>query len=81
MGGQIDMLDQRPVAAIVYQHGNHFIHLFIWPASRRTFDLNVRSDRSVAGDARVYFSKHQPFISLCLWYAPNCSFISEKESV
>ena len=37
--------DQRPVAAIVYQHGNHFIHLFIGPASRRTIDLNVRSDR------------------------------------
>jgi hypothetical protein len=32
MGSQSDMLDQRPVAAIVYQHGNHFIHLFIWPA-------------------------------------------------
>jgi hypothetical protein len=45
MGGRIAMLDQRPVAAIVYQHGNHFIHLFIWPASSREIDLNVRSDR------------------------------------
>ena len=45
MGGRIAMLDQRPVAAIVYQHGNHFIHLFIWPAPSRKIDLNVRSDR------------------------------------
>jgi anti-sigma factor RsiW len=45
MGGRIAMLDQRPVAAMVYQHGNHFIHLFIWPESSRKIDLNVRSDR------------------------------------
>jgi anti-sigma factor RsiW len=45
IGGRIDMLDQRLVAAIVYQHGNHLINLFVWPASRRKIDLNVRSDR------------------------------------
>jgi anti-sigma factor RsiW len=45
IGGRIDMLDQRPVAAIVYQHGNHFINLFVWPVSGRKLDLNVRSDR------------------------------------
>jgi anti-sigma factor RsiW len=28
IGGRIDMLDQRPVAAIVYEHGNHLINLF-----------------------------------------------------
>ena len=35
IGGRIDMLDQRPVAAIVYQHGNYFINLFVWPVFRR----------------------------------------------
>ena len=45
IGGRIDMLDRRPVAAIVYQHGNYFINLFVWPVFRRKIDLNVRSDR------------------------------------
>ena len=44
IGGRIDMLDQRPVAAIVYQHGNQFINLFVWPVSGRKIDMNVRSD-------------------------------------
>jgi anti-sigma factor RsiW len=45
IGGRIDMLDQRPVAAIVYRHNNNSIDLFVWPASSRTIELNVRSDR------------------------------------
>jgi anti-sigma factor RsiW len=45
IGGRIDMLDQRTVAAIVYRHGNNVINLFVWPASIRKIDLNVRSDR------------------------------------
>jgi anti-sigma factor RsiW len=45
IGGRIDMLDQRPVAAIVYQHGNHFINLVVWLVASRKIDLDVRSDR------------------------------------
>ena len=45
IGGRIDMLDQRPVAAIVYQHGDHFINLFVLSVSDRKIDLNVRSER------------------------------------
>jgi anti-sigma factor RsiW len=45
VGGRIDMLEQRSVAAIVYLHGKHVINLFIWPASDQKIDLDVRSER------------------------------------
>jgi anti-sigma factor RsiW len=45
VGGRVDMLEQRSVAAIVYLHGKHVINLFVWPASDQKIDLDVRSER------------------------------------
>lgn len=53
-GGRLDYLDGRPVAALVYRHGKHFINLFIWPVGAG--DATAESTGSIRGYNVVHWT-------------------------
>ena len=45
IGGRLDYLDSRSVAALVYQKRKHFINLFIWPTTPKDSSAQTMVER------------------------------------
>jgi anti-sigma factor RsiW len=54
IGGRLDILDNRDVAALIYQRRKHYINLFIWPSNGPSLPgrLYVRNGYHVLGWTR-----------------------------
>ncbi len=58
IGGRLDYLAGRPVAALVYRRRRHFINLFVWPAaSAGTGETNASAPLTRQGYHLIHWAK------------------------
>jgi anti-sigma factor RsiW len=46
IGGRLDYIDGRPVAALVYRHDRHIIDLYVWPGAANAISNPAVADRN-----------------------------------
>ena len=62
VGGRLDYVDNRPVAALVYRHRQHVIDLFIWP------DTQARAVTSMQATSKQGFNMlHWTSAGMTFW--------------
>ena len=62
VGGRLDYVDSRPVAALVYRHRQHVIDLFIWP------DMQARVAASMQATSKQGFNMlHWTSAGMTFW--------------
>ena len=64
VGGRLDILENRQVAAIVYKHQDRFITVFVWPAANHAIDFDAQF--------------HQGF-NLCGWNQSGLNYLIVSE--
>lgn len=75
VGGRLDYLDGKTVAALVYQRQKHFINLFIWPAS-----TNAKKAQKTAIQ-RGYNLVHWTASGMTFWAVSDLNLAELKEFV
>ena len=68
IGGRIDYLDNRPVAALVYGHRQHLINLFVWPDQK-----SDRTTRMQTSSQQGYHLLHWSDAGMRYWIVSDAS--------
>jgi len=75
VGGRLDYLGNRPVAALVYQRRQHIINLFLWPATSDTAHEETRRTR------HGYNLIHGTTTDMTYWVVSNLNMDELQEFV
>ena len=75
IGGRLDYIDNRPVAALVYRHQQHIINLFIWP-SPGAHDVNTKTEMR-----QGYYVAHWTKSSMTYWAISDLNDVEFQDFV
>jgi anti-sigma factor RsiW len=68
-GGRLDYVGGRPVAALVYQAGNHLVSVLVWPANRDAPGSAAAATGAVAASSRRGFGLRRWSQAGMTWWA------------